>query len=93
MELDSTLKAAVIMDESQDGHIHVSIGNTVFLCDLTTGEEMCYKLVSPREVDLARGRISCESPIGQALVGKSEGETVDVIAPIGKIQYRIKKID
>jgi transcription elongation factor GreA len=93
MELDTTLKAATIMDEVPNGHVHISIGNTVLLCDLGTGEEMRYMLVNPREVDLKRRRISCESPIGQALMGKSEGETADVIAPVGKIQYRIKQIE
>jgi transcription elongation factor GreA len=93
MELDAILKSATIMNEIPDGHVHVSIGNTVLLCDLDTGEEMRYMLVNPREVDLKRRRISCESPIGQALKGKSEGETIDVIAPVGKIQYRIKQIE
>jgi len=93
LELDTTLKAATIMDEVPNGHVRISIGNTVLLCDLGTGEEMRYMLVNPREVDLKRGRISCESPIGQALKGKGEGETADVIAPVGKIQYRIKRIE
>lgn len=93
MELDTTLKAATIMDELPNGHVRISIGTTVLLCDLGTGEEMRYMLVNPREVDLKRGRISCESPIGHALMGKKEGETADVMAPVGKIQYRIKQIE
>jgi transcription elongation factor GreA len=93
IEMDAILKSATIMNGTPNGHVHISIGNIVLLCDLDTREEVRYMLVNPREVDLVRGRISCESPIGQALMGKSKGETADVIAPVGKIHYQIKQIE
>lgn len=93
MELEATLKSATIMDAPRDTSVHITIGNTVLLCDLSTGEECRYMVVSPREVDLAKGRISSASPIGQAIIGRGEGDTAEVAAPAGKIKYRINKIE
>jgi transcription elongation factor GreA len=93
MELEATLKSASIMDARQDTSVHIAVGNTVLLCDLSTGEECRYMLVSPREVDLKKGRISSASPIGRAVMGKSEGDTAEVAAPVGKIKYQIKKVE
>jgi transcription elongation factor GreA len=93
MELEATLKSARILDAAEDTSLHITIGHTILLCDLSSGEECRYMLVSPREVDLAKGRISSASPIGRAVIGKSEGETAEVAAPAGKTQYRIKRIE
>ncbi|HEY6019896.1 MAG TPA: GreA/GreB family elongation factor, partial [Candidatus Paceibacterota bacterium] len=88
-----TLKSARIMNAAQETSIHVTIGNTVVVCDLSTGEEAKYTLVSPREVDLVRGKISSVSPIGQALLGKREGQTCSVTAPVGTLRYKIKRVE
>jgi transcription elongation factor GreA len=93
MELESTLKAARIVNQTTVISVHVTIGNTVVVCDLGTGEEARYTLVNPREVDLRKGKISAISPIGQALLGKGEGETCEVAAPVGKLQYKIKRVE
>lgn len=92
MELEETLKIAETMDGNHHTSIRVAVGNTVILCDLSTGEENSYVLVNPREVDLIKGKISYVSPIGQAVMGKSEGETAEVIAPVGKLVYQVKQI-
>jgi len=92
MELEETLKIAETMDGNNHTSLRVAIGNTVVLCDTNTGEESCYILVNPREVDLIKGKISYVSPIGQALMGKCEGETAEVIAPVGKLVYQVKQI-
>ena len=92
-ELEETLKLADTIDGTPHTSIRVAIGNTVVLCDLSTGEEMRYVLVSPREVDLMRGKISCVSPIGQALMGKSPGETAEVTAPVGRLKFQIKRVE
>ena len=93
MELETTLRYAKIMEEAVEVSVHVTMGNTVVVCDVSTGEEARYTLVSPREVDLVRGKISSVSPIGQALLGKSEGETCDVTAPAGRLRYVIKRVE
>jgi len=50
-------------------------------------------LVSPREVDPTKGKISNASPIGKAVIGKEQGETVEIEAPAGKLRYQIKRIE
>ncbi|GAG34627.1 unnamed protein product, partial [marine sediment metagenome] len=93
MELEETLKSAVVIDEKQQGTLKVSLGDNVVLRDLDSGEELRYMLVSPSEVDPSRGKISSASPIGRAIVGKGQGETVEITAPVGKLRYQIKQIE
>jgi len=50
-------------------------------------------LVSPREVDVKKGKISNASPMGQAIIGREQGETVVIEAPVGKLHYRIIRIE
>jgi transcription elongation factor GreA len=92
-ELEETLKLAETMDGNNHNSMRVAIGNTVIICDLITGEEMKCVVVNPREVDMMRGKISYVSPIGQAIMGKCEGETAEVSAPLGKLKYHIKHIE
>ena len=54
---------------------------------------MKYTIVSPHEMDLSAGKISLNSPIGRALMGRMIGEVVDVEAPSGVFQIRIESID
>ena len=92
MELQEVIKSAVIMDDNNKSSQKVSIGDSITICDIASGNEICYTLVSPTEVDPVKGRISSASPIGQAIIGRDEGEIVEVIAPVGKLQYQIKQI-
>ena len=92
IELEGTLKVAVVIDEKQKASLKVGIGNSVILHDLDSGEELSYTLVSPREVDPTRGKISSASPIGRAVIGKAQGEMVEIVAPAGKLCYQIKEI-
>lgn len=92
-ELEETLKSAVIIDEKREDTPSVSLGDSVILYDLNSGKELSYTLVSPREVDLAQGKISSVSPTGQVLLGRSQGEVVEVAAPAGKRRYQIKQIE
>ena len=48
---------------------------------------------STTEVDPARGKISSNSPIGKAIIGRAQGETADITAPLGKLRYQIKLIE
>jgi transcription elongation factor GreA len=91
-ELEEILKSAVIIDEVQKDALKVSIGDSVVLCD-ESGEELCYTIVSPRETDPIQGKISHNSPIGKTIIGKTQGETVEIDAPVGKLRYQIKRID
>ena len=93
MELEEVLKSAAVLDEEEKATLRVSIGDSVILRDLDSEEELRYTLVSPREVDPAGGKISSASPIGQAIIGKGQGEMVEVVTPAGKLHYQIKQIE
>ncbi len=93
IELEETLKLAVIIDGKQEATLKVAIGNSIILRDLDSGEELRYTLVSPREVDPAKGKISSASPVGKAIIGKSQGQIVEVAVPAGKLRYQIKQVE
>lgn len=93
MELETTLKAAVIQGDSGSNGQKVSIGDCVVCCDMSTGKEVKYTLVSPREVNPLKGKISNVSPIGKALIGRDKGDEVEIKVPVGSIRYEIKSIE
>jgi transcription elongation factor GreA len=92
MEVEATLKAAVIIDKNRVSGRKVSPGDSVVLRDLDSGAELSYTLVSSSEVDPAKGKISGASPIGKAVMDKEQGDTVEISAPAGKMRYRIEKV-
>ncbi len=94
IEIEQTLKVAVVMGERPAAaSSRVDIGSTVVLQDEASGEEMRYTLVSPREIDLSKGKISGVSPLGRAVMGKTEGDIAEVTAPAGRLHYRVKHIE
>ncbi len=70
----------------------VSLGSTVKVYDSSKDEELEYKLVTSEESDISKGMISTSSPIGRALMGKKEGESVTVVTPTGKRDMDILKL-
>lgn len=90
-ELEALLKRAVVGNQQKEAS-RVGVGSWVRLKDLASGERVEYYLVSPQEVNLARGRVSRASPLGRALLGKGEGEVVVVATPGGHHQYEIEKV-
>jgi len=92
-KLEDTLKLAVIIEDKVNNTLKACVGDTVVVRDLTSGKEQCYTLVSPREVDPVKGKISDASPIGKAIIGKNQGEEVEVTVPMGKLRYEIKQIE
>lgn len=87
-EIENILKHAKPIAGPRNGKI--DIGSKVVL-ELEDGEQE-YHIVGATEANIDEGKISYESPIGQALIGKSRGETVEVKVPAGVITYRIKSI-
>ena len=92
-ELEEALKSATVIGEKQKKTLKVSIGDSIVLCDLASGEELRYMIVHPREVDPTTGKISSASPIGKAVIGRGQGEVVEVTAPAGKLRYQIKQVE
>lgn len=91
-ELEEALKSSTVISAEREISYKVGIGDSVVLSDLTTGEELTYIIVAPKEVDPTKGKISSASPIGKAVIGRGHGEIVAVNAPLGKLRYQIKKI-
>jgi len=89
--LEATLRAATIMAENQST-LKIKIGDTVVLYDCSSGEQLHYILVDPREANPTKGRISVASPIGKILLGKERGQTIEVSAPAGTFSYRIEDV-
>lgn len=90
--LETKLRYAKIIDESEIDTTTVQIGNTVKVLDIEFNEEAEYTIVGSTEVDLAQNRISNESPIGAALLGAKEGEEVEFKIPAGTARYKILAI-
>ena len=91
-KLEETLKSAVVIDEKREAALKVGIGDSVALRDLASGEELHYIVVNSQEVDPTRGKVSSASPIGKAVMGRGQGERVEVIAPAGKLRYQIERV-
>ena len=83
--------AEVIVEEDIDKD-SIGIGSRVKILDMEFDEEIEYLIVGSIEADPMGGRISNESPLGVALLGRNRGETVSVEAPEGVIQYKILDI-
>ena len=92
-ELESTIKMAQVMDVKREVSRRISLGDTVILRDLVSGEQLNYKLVDAREANPSSGKISIVSPIGQALMGHVKGEEIEVVAPAGTMPYKIEDIE
>jgi transcription elongation factor GreA len=70
----------------------VRFGASVTVVDVESDEETTYQLVGPYEADLAKKKISVQSPLGRALIGKTIGDTAEVSAPGGSKGYEVLKV-
>jgi transcription elongation factor GreA len=92
-ELEETLKLAAIIDGTRETSLKVIVGDKVTLKDEACGETVCYTIVSTRETDPTNGKISHHSPIGKAVLGKAQGEKVEIVAPLGRIKFLIISVE
>lgn len=92
--LEDKLRSATVIDEKDLEIDTVQVGNTVHLKDQKTSKSVKYKIVGSTEADPAAGKLSNESPIGKALMGRKRNEIVKVPVPRGpQRQLKITKID
>lgn len=92
-ELEGKLAALQIIDPATvDAGGRIVFGATVELEDQSTGEVVKYQIVGDDEADIKAGLISISSPIARALIGRSEGDTAEVLAPSGKRHYDILSV-
>ncbi len=91
-KLEDTLANARIIDESRIDTGTVQILNKVKIKNTATAKVFEYTLVSENEANLKEGKLSIGTPIAKALLGKKQGDVVDVTVPSGKMQFEILEI-
>ena len=86
----ATSKIVNIADVKSD---HIVFGATINLLDVDKDETVTYQIVGDVEADFNSGKISFKSPLGKALIGKEEGDTVIVKAPKGDVEYEVESFE
>jgi len=92
-ELKSIISLAEIIDTSKLSGDVVRFGATVELADEGTDAESTYQIVGTHEANINNGRLSVTAPLARALIGKSLGDSVEVVSPGGAKFYEIIKVD
>ncbi len=92
-EIHEKLTRSEIIDESQIPKDKAYLGAMVTLKDESSGDEITYTLVSTDEADFNANKISTESPVGKAMLGKKVGEKVEATVPAGTLNYEILAIN
>ncbi|MCI8530100.1 MAG: transcription elongation factor GreA [Lachnospiraceae bacterium] len=91
-ELEKILKNAEVVVEDEIDLDKINIGCCVRLLDMEFSEELEYKIVGSTEADSLKGKISNESPVGKALIGRKVGDSVDVETAAGVFTYKVLEI-
>lgn len=92
-EIEKLLKNVDVVDEEEIDLDKIGVGCTVVLYDKEFEEEVTYQIVGSTEANSLAGKISNESPLGAALLGKAVGEDVEVETQVGTMEYQVLKID
>jgi transcription elongation factor GreA len=92
LKLRERLHSAVVVVEEEEG-AHARFGSTVKLRDEDSGKELEYKLVGATEASVAEGKLSVESPVAQAVIGKEAGDKATVPTPRGDRVYTVISVD
>ena len=92
-ELEKILKNVEVVVEEEVDLEKINVGCTILVHDAEYDEEIEFKIVGSTEANSLQGKISNESPVGQALIGKKVGDVVDVETPAGNIRYTVLKIE
>lgn len=93
LEIENKLKYAVIISGNSEKKGIVSLGSKVEFSNDLTGEKFCYEIVGTTEADVESGRISNESPIGNALLGHKAGDKLKIAVPVGVLEITVTKVD
>ena len=92
VEIENKLKLAKVIDENDIDTSAVSVGCSVRILDVEFKEELEYQIVGTTESDFLNGKISNESPVGHALLGKRVGEFADAKTPDGVVRFKVLAI-
>lgn len=91
-ELENTLRLAKVVDDDEISTRVVGVGVSVKVHDFEFDEDLTYTIVGAAEADLADNKLSNDSPVGKALIGKKKNDVVEVETPGGVIKYKILSI-
>ena len=91
-ELEALIENAEIIDETTMDVRSISLGSVVKLYDEDFQEEITYNIVGSNQADPLENKISDQSPIGRALMGKKAGDSVTVIAPAGELHFNVLEV-
>ena len=91
-ELENILKNVEVVDEDEVDLDRINVGCAVKVYDITFDEEVDFKIVGSTEANSLEGKISNESPVGHALIGKTVGDVVDVETQAGLMQFKVLEI-
>ena len=91
-QLEEKLRSAQVIDKSDLGTDLVRIGSVVHVKDEKTDKSVKYTIVGSAEANPAQQKLSNESPVGRAIMGRKKGETVEVAAPRGSLKFKIIEI-
>tara|TARA_R110001606_G_scaffold1937_3_gene7622 strand:- start:6916 stop:7377 length:462 start_codon:yes stop_codon:yes gene_type:complete len=93
-DIEGKLSNAQIIDITQIARTgKVIFGVTVTIIDVDTDEERVYQIVGDDEADIKKGKLSVNSPIARGLIGREEGDTVQIDTPSGTKEYEIDKVE
>ena len=90
--LEERLRDARVISKKEISTDVVSIGSRVRLRDVAAAKTFEYHIVGSAEANPAESKLSNESPVGRAIMGRKKGETVEVVAPRGKLKFKILEI-
>jgi transcription elongation factor GreA len=93
LKLESMIRNARVIDASDYVANEVHLGATIKVKDVASGTTREFVIVGSAEADPKNNRLSNESPVGRAVMGRKQGETVDVITPRGPMKYKIESIN
>jgi len=93
IELEGKISFAEVIDVSKLSGTQIKFGATVTIVDEDTEEEHQYQIVGGDEADVRKQKLSITSPLARALIGKTVGDMVDVIAPRGSRAYTVLKVE
>jgi transcription elongation factor GreA len=90
--VENILRTAQIVDSNSLDASTVQVGSTVVLHDIEFKEDLTYTIVGPSEADVMDNKVSYESPLGKALMGKAVNDKIQVAAPSGIVEYKLLAI-
>jgi transcription elongation factor GreA len=92
LTLDKMLRNVRVIEDTEEGQGHVTLGSTVTLIDLDLNETLEYTIVGAAEANPMNNRISYESPVGAAMMGHVKGDEFEVQVPAGVVRFKLEGI-